>query len=83
MRSALRKMGNSAGIIVPKKLLETLGARIGDPLELSVENGRLVAEFARPTRHGWSEDAAALGQAEEPDGDWLDFPTDEDGVPAW
>jgi antitoxin MazE len=76
-------MGNSAGIIVPKTLLATVGARIGDQLELSVQEGRLVAELARPVRDGWSEDAAAVGQAEEPDSDWLDFPNDEDGVPAW
>ena len=83
MRTALRKMGNSAGIIVPKALLETVGAKIGDQLELSVEDGRLVAQLARPGRRRWAEDAEAIAAGEEPEADWLDFPNDEDTLLAW
>lgn len=45
-RTALRRMGNSTGMIVPKAILAALGAREGEALDVSVENGRLVA--ARP-----------------------------------
>ncbi|NNM78581.1 hypothetical protein HJG53_16965 [Sphingomonas sp. ID1715] len=45
-RTALRRMGNSTGMIVPKAILAAMGAREGEPLDVSVENGRLVA--ARP-----------------------------------
>lgn len=45
-RTALRRMGNSTGMIVPKAILAAMGAREGEPLDVSVENGRLIA--ARP-----------------------------------
>lgn len=45
-RTALRRMGNSTGMIVPKTVLAELGAREGEALDLRVEDGRLVA--ARP-----------------------------------
>lgn len=45
-RTALRKMGNSTGMIVPKAILAQLGAKAGEPLDVSVENGRLVAARA-------------------------------------
>lgn len=83
VRTALRKMGNSAGIIVPKALLASVGANIGDQLELSIEDGRLVAQLAQPVRGGWAEDAEAIAAAEEPEADWLDFGNDEDTLLAW
>ena len=45
-RTALRRMGNSTGMIVPKAILVALGAQAGEPLDIGVENGRLVAARA-------------------------------------
>ena len=45
-RTALRRMGNSTGMIVPKALLAALGAEAGEPLDIALEDGRIVA--ARP-----------------------------------
>jgi antitoxin MazE len=42
-RTALRRMGNSTGMIVPKVVLAELGAREGQALDIRVEQGRLVA----------------------------------------
>ena len=42
MRSAVRKLGNSSGVIIPKSLLRDLGVAAGDPVEVTVEAGRLV-----------------------------------------
>ena len=41
-RTALRRMGNSTGMIVPKAVLAALGAQAGEPLDMGVEDGRLV-----------------------------------------
>ncbi len=41
-RTALRRMGNSTGMIVPKAVLAALGAEAGEPLDMGVEDGRLV-----------------------------------------
>ena len=42
MRSVVRKMGNSSGIIIPKLMLAEIGMNPGDDVELGIENGRLV-----------------------------------------
>jgi antitoxin MazE len=56
MLSAVRKFGNSAGVIIPKPLLSAIGAKAGDRVELKVEAGRLVIERIR----SWAEDAKRL-----------------------
>ncbi len=38
----ITKWGNSQGIRIPKKYLKQLGLRVGDKVELKVENGKLV-----------------------------------------
>lgn len=81
MRTALRKMGNSTGMIVPKAILTEIGARAGAAFELSVKEGKIIAAPVPGVRAGWSEAAAAL--AEEPPSDWTGFGNDEDAELAW
>jgi len=52
MKSAIRKMGNSHGVIIPKPLLEEIGAKANDPVEVKVKKGKIViSRLARdPTR---------------------------------
>lgn len=62
-RTALRRMGNSTGMIVPKAILAELGAREGEPLDMRVEEGRLVAARAGELSEGVTisaEDAREL-----------------------
>jgi len=83
MRSALRKMGNSTGVIVPRPLLAALGASTGTELELSVENGRLIAAPVRAeARRGWAEAAAAMNLADEAPA-WPDVANDGDDALSW
>lgn len=42
MRAAVRKLGNSSGVIIPKSLLRDLGMAEGDPVEMTLEAGRMV-----------------------------------------
>jgi putative addiction module antidote len=39
MNVTIRKIGNSEGVIIPKEVLEYLGLKAGDSLELLTENG--------------------------------------------
>lgn len=41
MNVTIRKIGNSEGIIIPKEVLDRLGLKAGDSLEVSTENGGL------------------------------------------
>ena len=44
MKSQIRKIGNSTGAIIPKKLLESLGINCDDEIEIFEENQRIVIE---------------------------------------
>jgi antitoxin MazE len=85
MQSALRKMGNSTGLIVPRALLGEIGVTTGATMDLKVEDGKLIATPVRKLREGWAEDAervAAFGLTEE-ESDWLGFGNDGDDELTW
>jgi putative addiction module antidote len=51
MRSSVRKIGNSAGVILPKPVLTSIGANVGDTVDVTLEDGRIViapVNAARP-----------------------------------
>ncbi|MBV9113126.1 MAG: AbrB/MazE/SpoVT family DNA-binding domain-containing protein [Hyphomicrobiales bacterium] len=84
MLSALRKFGNSAGVIIPKPLLSEIGAKPGDSVELKVEAGRLVIERARAhPRNGWAEDAKRLAEAGDDELVWPEFSNEGDESLEW
>ena len=41
MNVTIRKIGNSVGIIIPKDVLDRLGLKAGDSLELTQEAGKI------------------------------------------
>ena len=86
MHSALRKMGNSTGLIVPKTVLREAGVESGTTLDLTVENGRIIASPVRDhPRAGWAEAADAIAAAPEPadEAAWRGFAHAEDADLTW
>lgn len=85
MQTALRKMGNSTGLIVPKALLTELGAAAGTPMDIRIEDGRIVATPIRHPREGWAEVAAKIGAEPltEEERDWMAFGNDGDDELTW
>ena len=66
MKTALRKMGNSQGVLIPKPLLAEVGLQTDDIVDLKVKKGRIVITPAgRVARAGWAEDGKALRVAGE------------------
>lgn len=56
MNVTIRKIGNSEGIIIPKEVLEQLGLKAGDQMEVNVGNGELQLkavdeDFVRQVEH--------------------------------
>jgi antitoxin MazE len=51
IRTNIRKIGGSKGIILPTEVLREIGAE--DSLMLSVEQGRIILEAPRDLRQGW------------------------------
>ncbi|MPZ14820.1 MAG: AbrB/MazE/SpoVT family DNA-binding domain-containing protein [Chloroflexi bacterium] len=60
MRASIVPVGNSRGLRIPKALLEACG--IGDTVDLSVEEGRLIVHPVRGVREGWAEAARAMAE---------------------
>ena len=80
MRAALRKMGNSQGVIIPKTLINQFGFE--GEVEMRVTATSIVIEKPeKPPRKGWADAYKTLAD-EEPDHEWLDFGGDVDDE-AW
>ena len=85
METALRKVGNSVGMIVPKAILQELGASVGTQLDMRVDAGRVIVTPLRTTRGGWAEDAdrlAVQGITGE-ENEWLDLAVEGEGELDW
>lgn len=55
MRAAVRRMGNSSGVIIPKPILAQIGIEAGDHLDLLLDEDRIVlAPARRRSRPGWA-----------------------------
>jgi antitoxin MazE len=84
MKSAIRKMGNSHGVIIPKPLLAEIGAKQGDIVDLTVKGGKIViATSPKPPRSGWAEDSKRLAEAGESGLAWPEFANDGDKDLKW
>jgi antitoxin MazE len=86
MRSALRKMGNSTGLILPRPVLEEAGVERGAVVELTVESGRIIVTAVREgARRGWAEAAAQIAGADlsEDEAAWAGFGLEDDPALTW
>ena len=83
MRSAVRKMGNSSGIILPKPFLEEIGSKAGEKVDMQVQDGNIVISPVRATsRAAWDADATLIAaDGEEPA--WPEFGNDGDAALTW
>lgn len=66
MKTHIRKMGNSQGVIIPRLLLEEIGLKADDAVELKVKKGRIViAPRNEKSRAGWADDSKRLADGGE------------------
>ena len=77
MRTTLVRIGNSRGVRIPKALLEQ--CKLGETVELEVQNNQIVIRSADRPREGWGE--AFREMAERGDDTLLD--EDSLGPTAW
>ena len=78
MRTTLRKIGNSRGVLLPAAVLAECG--ITDEIDLRLEGARTIIQAAKPSRQGWFD-----GYRAEDDVDaWQGLPPEADsGDWAW
>jgi len=84
MRAAVRRLGNSSGIIIPKSLLADAGFIVGDAVDLTLEEGRIVlAPVQRRARSGWAEASVSLAGAGDDALVWPEFGNADDDALDW
>ena len=84
MRAAIRKLGNSSGIIIPKSMLAEIGVAAGDTVDLSLENGRIaITPVKRRPREGWAAAFGEIGELGDGDLAWLQFGNEGDDELQW
>jgi antitoxin MazE len=84
MRAAIRKLGNSSGVIIPKSMLAEIGIVAGDPVDLSLEDGRIaIAPVRRGPREGWAEAFRVIAEAGDDALVWPEFGNEEHDDLTW
>jgi len=84
MKTSIRRMGNSQGVIIPKLLLAEIGVKAGDKVDMKVERGKIVmARSKRKPREGWAEASKALAAAGEGGLVWPEFGNEGDKDWTW
>ncbi|WP_168794064.1 AbrB/MazE/SpoVT family DNA-binding domain-containing protein [Paraburkholderia aromaticivorans] len=62
MKTTIRRMGNSQGVLIPKPVLAQLG--LEKEVEMEVENDAIVLRRPRQkAREGWAEASKALAES--------------------
>jgi antitoxin MazE len=82
MKIAIRKMGNSQGVIIPKPLLAQ--ADLEKEAQITVEKGCIV--LRRPpseSRKGWADASRNIAKAGESAAEWSDFASEVDAKIEW
>ena len=78
MRTSLRKIGNSRGVLIPARLLAECG--ITDEIDLHMEGTKIVIEPVRSTRAGWFDNYHAEADIDAWEG-WT--PEADSGEGGW
>jgi antitoxin MazE len=85
MKTVIRKMGNSDGVIIPKPLLAEIGVVTGDPVDIKAKKGSLLI---KPVKHanlrkGWAEASKAIHEAGDDELVWPEFGNEADKDLKW
>ena len=82
MKIAIRKMGNSQGVIIPKPVLTQLG--FDSEAEMSIERDAIVLRKPRKrVREGWAEASKAIAVHGDDRLVWPEFGNAGDSELVW
>ncbi|OLL28480.1 antitoxin [Burkholderia sp. SRS-W-2-2016] len=82
MRTTIRRMGNSQGVLIPKPVLAQLG--LENEVEMEVENDSIILRRPRhKVREGWAEASKALAESGDDALVMGEFPNADDAESAW
>ncbi len=79
---AIRKMGNSQGVLIPKPILAQLG--LEGTADLQVRDGVIeIRAVRRNPREGWADDARRIADHGDAALVWPEFTNDGDNDLVW
>lgn len=82
MEVAIRKMGNSQGVLIPKPILAQLGLQ--GTADLRVRDGVIeIRAVRRNPREGWADDARRIAQLGDDAPVWPEFGNAADTELVW
>ncbi len=82
MEVAIRKMGNSQGVLIPKPILAQVG--LEGTADLQVRDGVIeIRPLHRNPREGWADDARRLAQRGDDALVWPEVGNAGDGELVW
>lgn len=83
MKTQIRRMGNSQGVLIPKPFLVKTGMDLGE-IEMDIESDAIVIRKvpAKP-RAGWAEASKAIADAGDDKLVWPEFSNEDDKDIVW
>jgi antitoxin MazE len=82
MKTAIRKIGNSQGVLIPKPILMQVG--LEDEAIMTIEGGALVLRPAgHSSREGWTQASQRLAETGDDALVWPQFANAEDDRIQW
>ena len=82
MEVAIRKMGNSQGVLIPKPILAQLG--LAGTVDLQVRDGVIeIRALQKNPRAGWAADSQRLAAAGDDALVWPEFANPSDADLVW
>jgi antitoxin MazE len=82
MEVAIRKMGNSQGVLIPKPILAQV--RLEGTADLQVRDGVIEIRAVRHNpREGWADDARKIAQQRDDGLVWPEFANGGDDELVW
>ncbi len=82
MEVAIRKMGNSQGVLIPKPILAQVG--LEGTADLQVRDGVIeIRPIRRNPREGWADDARRLAEVGDDGLVWPEFANEGDAELVW
>jgi len=82
MQVAIRKMGNSQGVLIPKPFL--IQAGFEDAADMQVKNGIIeIRPIKRHPREGWAKDSQRIAVAGDDTLVWPEFSNEGDRELTW
>ncbi|MBM3340929.1 MAG: AbrB/MazE/SpoVT family DNA-binding domain-containing protein [Betaproteobacteria bacterium] len=83
MKTSIRKMGNSQGVLIPKPFLAQTGMDVGE-VDIEIESDAIVIRKpAKKTRQGWAEASKVIAAARDDGLVWPEFSNEGDKDLTW